>query len=219
MPRRCGARPFEIGAIEGGPDAGDHADRERRGEACAREAVGEGGDAGGDREHEPRRGDGERGEALGAAERAGQGERGDRGPERERQGNATSDEERGEADWLVIACPLTSETRGLIDAAALAALPKGARVINIARGAIVDEPALIRAIQSGHVGGAYLDVFQEEPLPSSSPLWDLPNVIVTPHDAAASRGNERRQYELFIENLKRLHRGEALVNEVRKAGA
>jgi phosphoglycerate dehydrogenase-like enzyme len=119
------------------------------------------------------------------------------------------------AQWLVIACPLTAQTRGVIDADALARLPRGARVINIARGEIVDERALVSALQSGHVGGAYLDVFHEEPLPAASPLWDLPNVIVTPHNSATAAGNGRRVYEIFCDNLARLHRGSPLAHEVR----
>ncbi len=92
-------------------------------------------------------------------------------------------------DWLVLACPLTSETRGMVDAALLAKLPRGARFINISRGEVVDEPAVIAALESGHLGGAYLDVFMQEPLPAASPLWDLPNVIVTPHNSPASAGS------------------------------
>jgi phosphoglycerate dehydrogenase-like enzyme len=118
------------------------------------------------------------------------------------------------ADWLVLACPLTAETRGLIDAAALACLPPGACVINIARGQVIEEPALIDALRRGHVGGAYLDVFVEEPLPADSPLWDMPNVILSPHDAGAATGNAGRVSELFLRNLERWVRGEALENEV-----
>ena len=118
------------------------------------------------------------------------------------------------SDWLVIACPLTDETRGKMDAALLAKLPRGARVINIARGEIVAEPALIAALQSGHLGGAYLDVFAQEPLPPDSPLWDMPNVIVTPHNSSASAGNEARVNAIFLDNLKRWQRNEPLVNEV-----
>lgn len=119
-------------------------------------------------------------------------------------------------DWLVLACPLTPETKNLIDADALAALPKGARFVNIARGEVVDEPALVAALQSGHLGGAYLDVFVKEPLPAESPLWDLPNVIVSPHNAATSSGNERRVFQIFRDNLGRWFRGEPLLNEVPK---
>ncbi len=119
-------------------------------------------------------------------------------------------------DWLVLACPLTPETRGLVDAALIARLPKGARVINIARGEIVNEPALIAALRSGHLAGAFLDVFETEPLPPDSPLWDLPGVIVTPHNSAAAQGNDGRVLEIFLDNLGRLQRGEALLNEVQK---
>ena len=121
------------------------------------------------------------------------------------------------ADWLTIACPLTAETRGLIDAARLARLPRGARVVNIARGEIVDEPALIAALRSGHLAGAYLDVYAQEPLPADSPLWDLPNVVLTPHNSSVATGNERRVYDIFRENLARWLRGEALVNEMPRA--
>ncbi len=118
------------------------------------------------------------------------------------------------SDWLVIACPLTNETRGMISADLLAKLPRGARVINIARGEIIAEHALIAALQSGHLGGAYLDVFAQEPLPSDSPLWDMPNVIVTPHNASASAGNEVRINAIFLDNLLRWARHQPLVNEV-----
>ena len=123
------------------------------------------------------------------------------------------------AHWLIIACPLTPETRGLIGAAALARLPKGARIINIARGEVVDESALIAALRSGHIGGAYLDVFEQEPLPADSPLWDMPNVIVTPHNSPAASGNDQRDYEIFVENLSRWSRGEPLLNEVRQTSS
>ena len=122
------------------------------------------------------------------------------------------------ADWLAIACPLTPETRGLFDAGAFAAMPYGAHVINVARGPVVDEPALIEALESGQIGGAYLDVFEEEPLPAESPLWDMPRVIVTPHNSGASIGNDPRSAAIFIENLGRWARGEPLRNVVREAG-
>ena len=117
-------------------------------------------------------------------------------------------------DWLIIACPLTPETRGLVDAQAIAALPKGARVINIARGEIVDEPALIEALKNGHLAGAYLDVFAIEPLPPDSPLWELPNVLATPHNSAVATGNDERVLEIFLANLERWRRDAPLVNEV-----
>lgn len=119
------------------------------------------------------------------------------------------------ADWLVIASPLTAETRGLIDAAMLQRLPRGARLINIGRGEILDEPALIAALQSGHLGGAYLDVFATEPLPVDSPLWTLPQVLVSPHNSAAAAGNSERIYRMFVDNLHRWHLKLALTNEIK----
>jgi phosphoglycerate dehydrogenase-like enzyme len=118
-------------------------------------------------------------------------------------------------DWLVLACPLTNETRGMVNQTLLAQLPRGAHLINIARGEVVDEPAMIAALQSGQLGGAYLDVFAKEPLPADSPLWDLPNVIITPHSSAASEGNEGRVNEIFFDNVRRWCAQQPLVNEVK----
>ncbi len=123
------------------------------------------------------------------------------------------------ADWLALACPLTPETRGLFDAEAFAAMPRGAHVLNIARGPVVDEQALIEALRTGQIGGAYLDVFEEEPLPEESPLWDMPRVIVTPHNSGASSGNDPRSAAIFLDNLGRWARGEPLRNVVREAGS
>ena len=102
---------------------------------------------------------------------------------------------------------------GLIDAAALSSLPAGAHLINIGRGEIVDQPALVDALASGRLAGAYLDVFDPEPLAPESPLWDMPNVIVSSHDAASAAGNDRRVFELFGENLGRWQAGQDLRNE------
>lgn len=118
------------------------------------------------------------------------------------------------ADFLILACPLTPETRGLVNAARLARLPRGARVINVGRGEVVVEAGLVAALQAGHVAGAYLDVFEQEPLPAESPLWSLPNVFVTPHNSAAASGNEGRVVAIFLDNLRRYARGEPLANEV-----
>ena len=117
------------------------------------------------------------------------------------------------ADWIVLTLPLTPETEGLIGREALAALPQGAHLVNVARGAIVDEPALIDALATGKLAGAYLDVFAEEPLPDASPLWALPNVIITPHNSSASEGNAGRIVELFVDNLRRWAADEPLRNE------
>jgi phosphoglycerate dehydrogenase-like enzyme len=116
------------------------------------------------------------------------------------------------ADWIVIACPLTKETRNLVNAGAFKHMRKGARLINIARGEVVDEEALIEALRSGRLAGAALDAHTQEPLPADSPLWDLPNVIVSPHNASASNGNEKRCAEIFIANMGHWVRGEPMLN-------
>ena len=123
------------------------------------------------------------------------------------------------ADWLIISSPLTAETRGLIDAGMLARLPRGAHVINIARGEIIDQTALIAALRERRLGGVYLDVFDKEPLATDSPLWDLPNVLVSPHNSAAAQGNNERVYQMFVANLERWQQGKALSNEVRSTSS
>jgi phosphoglycerate dehydrogenase-like enzyme len=119
------------------------------------------------------------------------------------------------ADWVVIACPLTRETRNLVNADAFKRMKKGARLINIGRGEVMDQAAFIEAIRSGHLAGAALDAHAPEPLPADSPLWDLPNVIVTPHNASASNGNEQRCAEMFIANFGHWLRGEPMFNVAR----
>lgn len=132
---------------------------------------------------------------------------------------AALDELLPRAHWLALTCPFTAETRRMIGAARLALLPRGARIVNVARGEVVDEEALIAALLSGHLGGAYLDVFEKEPLPADSALWDLPNVVLSPHNASASSGNDARATAAFLDNLGLWARGEALKNEVRKGPA
>ncbi len=117
-------------------------------------------------------------------------------------------------DWLILACPLTDRTRGLVDGTALRQLPAGARLVNVARGEVVDETALIDALSTGRLGGAYLDVFAHEPLATTSPLWSLPNVIATPHSAGFSDGNAARVVEIFLDNLRRWTAAEPLRNRV-----
>lgn len=119
-----------------------------------------------------------------------------------------------EVDVLVLAVPLTDETRKLVDSRALGRMKRGARLINVARGEVVDEAALIAALSEGQLGGAGLDVFEVEPLPPESPLWTMPNVIVTPHSSGTNPGNEGRATEYFLENLSRYRRGEPMRNEV-----
>ena len=108
--------------------------------------------------------------------------------------------------------PLTSETAGLLGEAELAAMKPGAVLINVARGQLVDEPALISALQSGHLGGAALDVFAVEPLPPESPLWDLPNVLVTPHSMSTALDENEVLVDLFCDNLRRYLDGQPLLN-------
>ncbi len=122
------------------------------------------------------------------------------------------DELLPETDVLVLAVPHTPLTQGLIDARRLALLPPGAIVVNIARGDVVDEPALVDALRSGRLRGAALDVFAQEPLPADSPLWDLPNVFVSPHSASTVAGENGRIVDLFCENIRRYLDGRPLLN-------
>jgi phosphoglycerate dehydrogenase-like enzyme len=115
-----------------------------------------------------------------------------------------------QADYLVLACPLTRETRGLINAERLALLTPDAYLVNIARGGVVVEAALIEALRAGRLAGAALDVFEQEPLPPESPLWSLPNVIVTPHNSAASPRTLDRGAAIFLDNLRRFAANEPL---------
>jgi phosphoglycerate dehydrogenase-like enzyme len=117
-----------------------------------------------------------------------------------------------QVDDLVLTAPLTDDTRGIIGRRELALLPQGAHVVNVGRGELVDEPALVAALQSGHLGGAALDVFAVEPLPPDSPLWDLPNVIVTPHSAGTTELSAQRAADIFADNLRRFTSGRPLVN-------
>jgi glyoxylate/hydroxypyruvate reductase A len=108
-----------------------------------------------------------------------------------------------QSEYLVMIAPHTPETENMLGAVELALLPEGAFVINIGRGATIDEPALIAALQSGHLSGAALDVFAEEPLPPESPLWDMSNVLVSPHSASTSDRENERITDLFVDNLRR----------------
>jgi phosphoglycerate dehydrogenase-like enzyme len=112
------------------------------------------------------------------------------------------------------ACPLTDQTRRLVDARALALLPPGAGWINVSRGEVVVEADLVAALRSGHLGSAYLDVFEPEPLAADSPLWALEQVIVTPHSAGHAQGNAQRVNAMFIANLACWCAGQPLRNEL-----
>jgi phosphoglycerate dehydrogenase-like enzyme len=119
-----------------------------------------------------------------------------------------------ESDFVVLAAPLTPETENMIDADTLAAMKPGSWLINVARGRLVDERALLRALRDGPIGGAILDTFRDEPLQPGSPFYDLPNVIVTPHTSWSSARVLDRSVELFSDNLRRFARGEPLLNVV-----
>ncbi len=119
-----------------------------------------------------------------------------------------------QADYLVLAVPLTQETRGLIGEAELRRLKPTACLINVSRGAVVNEEALVRALKEGWFAGAALDVFPQEPLPKDHELWGLPNVMITPHVAGDSERYNTRATELFCGNLRRYLSGQPLLNQV-----
>lgn len=119
------------------------------------------------------------------------------------------------ADVVALTCPLTPETENLIDAAALAAMKPTAHLVNVARGRVVDEVALIDALQQRRIAAAALDVLREEPLPATSPLWAMPQVLITPHSAGETQRYEDGVVDILLDNLGRLQRGEArLANQV-----
>jgi phosphoglycerate dehydrogenase-like enzyme len=129
-------------------------------------------------------------------------------------GPETLPELLGESDFIVLAAPLTAETEEMINAETLAMVKPGAWLINVARGRLIDERALLRALRDGPLGGAVLDTFRDEPLPPMSSFYDLPNVIVTPHTAWSSGRVLDRSVELFCDNLRRFAKGEPLLNVV-----
>ena len=117
-----------------------------------------------------------------------------------------------ECDYVVLCVPLTLETERMIGEAELRAMRKNAYLVNVARGRVIDEAVLIRALQEGWIAGAGLDVAEEEPLPSTSPLYSMPNVILTPHVSGVSNHYDERLSELFADNLRRYRNGESLRN-------
>jgi phosphoglycerate dehydrogenase-like enzyme len=120
------------------------------------------------------------------------------------------------SDWLALVAPLTAETKGMIGARELSQMKPGARLVNLGRGALVDEPALIEALRSGRLAGAALDVFAEEPLPATSPLYDMREVLVTPHTSGLGPRYWERAMQQFTDNLRRWLAGEPLRNVVDK---
>ncbi|SFR43663.1 D-2-hydroxyacid dehydrogenase [Litoreibacter janthinus] len=119
-----------------------------------------------------------------------------------------------QCDYVVLAVPLTNESHNMIGAEELAQMKPTAHLVNVARGAVVDEPALIHALQTGQIAGAGLDVFVTEPLPAESPFWQMPNVIVTPHTSAREPDRDDRAVDLIAENHRRFLAGEQLLNEL-----
>ena len=122
-----------------------------------------------------------------------------------------------EADYVVLITPLTPETRGLFGAEQFSAMKSSARFINLGRGELVDEGALLEALQGGQIAGAGLDVFCTEPLPTESPLWDLDNVIVSPHISGDYRGHQEAMAGIFLENFERFQDGRELLNRIDKS--
>jgi phosphoglycerate dehydrogenase-like enzyme len=125
-----------------------------------------------------------------------------------------TDQVLAEADVVVVLLPLTAETRGLLSRERLARCKPGALLVNLARGGIVDEDALLEALRSGQLGAAAFDVFASEPLPPTSPLWDAPNLWVTPHMAGGFAEILDETTRLFADNVARLERGEPIQNAI-----
>ncbi len=120
----------------------------------------------------------------------------------------------GRSDFVVVVTPLTPDTRQLLDASALAAMKPGAYLVNIGRGAVIDEAALIESLRAGPLAGAALDVFEVEPLPTDSALWSLSNVILSPHVSGITPRYEQRVMAIFADNLRRFLGGQPLLNQV-----
>lgn len=120
------------------------------------------------------------------------------------------------SDYVVVALPLTEGTKGLVDRACFEAMPDHGYLVNVARGPIVNEADLVAALESGAIAGAGLDVYEEEPLPDDSPLWDLPNAVITPHLGGRSAEGYRNMRQIFCENLRRFTSDRPLLNVVHK---
>jgi phosphoglycerate dehydrogenase-like enzyme len=121
-----------------------------------------------------------------------------------------------ESDYVVLAAPVTASTQKIINEKCLAAMKPNACLINVGRGVLVDETALVNALRSKKIAAAALDVFEKEPLPQDSPLWDMENVLITPHTAGLTDKLWERQYAIFSENLKRFMNGQPLLAVVDK---
>jgi len=123
------------------------------------------------------------------------------------------------ADYVVLCAPVTPSTQGLMNGARIAEMKPEACLINVGRGPLIDEPALVEALRTHKIGGAALDVFTKEPLPPDSPLWDLDNLLITPHTAGLTEKIWERQYALYTENLRRFFAGQPLLGLVDKGRA
>lgn len=123
-----------------------------------------------------------------------------------------------QADWLILCCPASPLTRGIANEAVFSAMPAGSHFMNVSRGEIAIEKDVIAALQSGHLAGAYLDVFEREPLDPASPLWDMPNVLISPHTASHSLGQNEAIFEIFLDNLARFRARQRLRNDVDNLG-
>ena len=121
-----------------------------------------------------------------------------------------------ESDVVAICAPLTSETRGMFNDALFAQMKRGAILLNVTRGEIMDGPSLVRALESGQLGGAGLDVHHSEPLPAEDPLWDFPNVVLTPHTAGASQFRAERNVDRFVGNMRRFRNEQPLIGSIDK---
>jgi phosphoglycerate dehydrogenase-like enzyme len=119
-----------------------------------------------------------------------------------------------QCDYVVVAVGLTDETRRMFGAAEFAAMKPGCFFINVARGSVVDEQSMVQALKDGPMGGAGLDVFEREPLPPESELWDLPNVIISPHNSAGTSGSLGRAFDFFCDNLSRYLKSEPMQNVI-----
>jgi phosphoglycerate dehydrogenase-like enzyme len=132
-------------------------------------------------------------------------------------GSAQIDEVLPQADYVLLCTPVTPATTGIMNAARLGKMKPDAYLINVARGPLIDEAALLDALQHRRIAGAALDVFNQEPLPADSPFWSLDNILITPHTAAVTDRLWERHYRLIVDNMKRFLAGERLLNEVDKS--
>jgi phosphoglycerate dehydrogenase-like enzyme len=143
--------------------------------------------------------------------------RGERDPSADEvMGEQQLSELMSRSDYVVVAAPLTEATRGMLGKSELEAMKPSAVLVNIGRGAVVDEPALIELLQLGRIRGAALDVFETEPLPEGHPFYRMENVLLSPHSADHTQGDTRRSVRLFLDNFERYRRGEPLLNLVDK---